>query len=412
MAILRACMLYAVCSLLHFTTANAQVIYYPGNASVLLQKTAADMASLLQQSMAGSVFTTQEAGTALPSLGISLVYDSSISPNEACHVKKMDNGLLQFSAAEDNGLVAGIYRYLYQLGFRFYLPGELWQKIPVLSSAFISIDTVYKSEFKYRNWFISGGYRTWIMDSSAAYNWNGSYNGANGFAWSQFMRRNFMTGAYRFQGHRGDIMNTAYYSILQNNPCYVASFNGSRTASKSSVPNVANTAAMQAWATAIEDVFTQKRNAIVGNSMLYKDQFRSLQYNYSNIGIEVPDGPRWATGTDNSACDKVNMSASNQAAIFIIPRLLRLPAIFHNNICRYMPILPMPIHRMLHWAIIPILMYKCLRLIKPKPVPLACLIAGMAFIKMFRNTITSIWVFGAAKLPILILMNLHLRQPG
>jgi len=279
---------------------NAQTVGYPVPASQLIQSTAADVAMLLNKAKPGSNFIATSYSST-PLSGIILSYDSTITDNLACRVQSDGNSFIKFSAAEDNGLCFGLYQYLQELGFRFYLPGTIWQTIPSISNIYKKIDSIYYSDFKYNGWFVSGGHNNWIMDKDRDYNWD-TYAGDNGYSWSLYQRRNGMTGQYRFTGHRGDITTGAYLNTLQNNPCYVANFNNSRVANSSSVPDINSTAAMNLWATTIETKFTATNNAVLNNKTLYINQYRKLNYNYFNIGIEVPDGARWGNSTDMNGC--------------------------------------------------------------------------------------------------------------
>lgn len=299
MAFIRYCTVLAVMALLMSVT-YAQTVSYPALASQLLKTTAADAANLLNQAKPGSNFVAEEY-FALPSSGIILIYDSTITDNLACRVQSDGNSYIKFSAAEDNGLCFGLYQYLQNLGFRFYLPGTIWQTIPSLSNIYIKTDSIYNSDFKYNGWFVSGGHNNWIMDKDSDYNWD-IYFGQNGHNWALYQRRNGMTGKYRFIGHRGDITTGAYLTTLQNNPCYVANFNNSRAANASSVPDINNAAAINLWATAIEEKYTSLNNAIRNNVPLYINRYRKMNYNYFNIGIEVPDGARWGNSTDLYGC--------------------------------------------------------------------------------------------------------------
>lgn len=284
-----------------YVNVQAQTVYYPAGSSQLLRSTAEDMAVLLQKSMAGSHFTAQEY-TAMPAAGIVLVYDNAVTANQTCKVKSNDSGLLSFSAGQDNGLCYGVYEYLYQLGFRFYQPGSVWEITPSLSSPYKNMDTVYTCRFKYKNWFISGGCNTWALDKNSNYYWD-TYYGELGHQYALYQRRNNMVGAYRFSGHRDDILTADYLTILQNNPCYVAPYNGSRAVTRQSVPDINNVAAMQLWANGIESQYTGFSNTIFGNPNLYSNYVRNFNYNYGNIGIEVPDGAHWAN-SENYDCGK------------------------------------------------------------------------------------------------------------
>ena len=272
-------------------TACAQTIYYPAQSSQLLKATAADMALLLNKSM-HSTSLNSSPYTIMPTTGIILSYDSTITGNQSCRVESDGSSYIRFKAPQDNGLVYGIYQYLHQSGFRFYQPGTIWEIIPSLTSAYSKIDTIYNSKWAYKSWFISGGCNRWAMDNNNDYGWD-TYYGENGHNWALYQRRNGMTGNYRFAGHRGDIMSGSYLSTIQNNPCYVACFNGSRLAGGSSVPDIHSNPAMQLWSNAIDQQYTTFRNAIFSNPTLYVNYYRNFNYNFGNIGIEVPDGAQW-----------------------------------------------------------------------------------------------------------------------
>lgn len=300
MAFIRFCFVTGVLALCMFST-RAQIISYPIQSSQMLKATAEDAAMLLQKAIPGSQFYLQTTSS-IPPTGIILIYDSTITDNQSCKVESDGITFIKFSASQDNGLCFGIYQYLHNLGFRFYQPGSIWEIIPSLSTAYKKTDTTYSTNYKYKSWFISGGHNRWIMDNNTSYGWD-TYFGDNGHTWALYQRRNGMTGGYRFAGHRGDIMTANYLATLQNNPCYVASYDNSRQASTRSVPDVNNDAAMHLWSNAIEQKYTQFKNTIFGNTILYANQYRNFNYNNGLVGIEVPDGPQWGNSTDNSSCN-------------------------------------------------------------------------------------------------------------
>ena len=300
MAFIRCCVITAVLAFCMFIT-EAQTVFYPVQSSQLLKATAEDAAMLLQKAMPGTHCVSQ-AYNSTPISGIVFSYDSTITDNQACRVESDGVSFIRFSALQDNGLCYGIYQYLQSLGFRFYQPGSIWEIIPSLGSVYKKTDTTYTSRFKYKSWFISGGHNRWIMDNNTSFGWD-TYFGDNGHNWALYQRRNGMTGEYRFNGHRGDIMTSSYLSALQSNPCYVACYDNSRQATSRSVPDVNNEAAMQLWSSSIEQKYTQYKNTIFGNTSLYVNNYRNFNYNYSLVGIEVPDGPQWGNSTDNSSCN-------------------------------------------------------------------------------------------------------------
>jgi len=299
MAFIRNCFVIAITMLCVLCT-NAQTVSYPLQSSQLLKSTADDVAMLLQKAVAGSHFTTA-VYSALPQSGIIFIYDSSITNNQSCRVESDGINFIKFSASQDNGLCYGIYQYMQQQGFRFYQPGSVWEIIPTLSSVYKKADSLYKSNFKYNGWFISGGHNRWVMDNNPSYVWD-TYAGENGHNWSLYQRRNGMTGEYRFAGHLSGMMTGSTLSTWQNNPCYVASFNNSRQVNSQSVPDVNSTAAMQLWSSTIEQNYSVYRNNILGHINLYTNQYRNFNYNNFNIGIEVPDGAHWGNTKDNLGC--------------------------------------------------------------------------------------------------------------
>ncbi len=300
MAFIRCCILTAAILSVFCNGTGAQTLYYPVQSSSMLKSTAADAADLFKKAIPSAAFSVQPY-TSVPATGIVFVYDSSITGNQACRIESNGTTYIKFSAAEDNGLCFGVYQYLQQLGFRFYQPGSVWEVIPSLASPYKNISTTVNCSYKYKTWYISGGHNRWAMDNNTAYGWD-TYYGDNGHQWALYQRRNGMMGAYRFSGHRGDILSGSFYSALQNNPCYVACYNGSRQATTQSVPDIFSSNATQMWAGAIEQKFTQFKNTIYGNSTIYTDYYRNFNFNYSHIGIEGPDGAQWGNSGDNSVC--------------------------------------------------------------------------------------------------------------
>lgn len=299
MAFIRNCFVIAMLvSGVLFT--NAQTVRYPALFSKTLQTTAGDVARLLQKAIPGSQFTSGPY-TVIPQSGFIFMYDSTITGNLACKVQSDGSSFIKFSAAEDNGLCFGIYQYLQQLGFRFYLPGTIWEKIPALTSPYIKTDSVFLFNFKYNGWFLSGGHNRWAMDNDSNFGWD-TYYGLNGHNWSLYQRRNGMTGQSRFAGHRTDIIGGNNLPAWQNNPCYIAAYNNSRTINPQSVPDVNNIQAKDLWASIIEQKYTANRNLVLSNPGVFVNQLRILNYYTRNVGVEVPDGAQWGNSTDNSGC--------------------------------------------------------------------------------------------------------------
>ncbi len=312
MAFIRKCIVITM-ALFAVLFTNAQTVSYPAQSSKTLKSTAEDVALLLQKAINGSHFTTG-AYTAMPQLGFIFIYDSTITGSKACKVESDGASYIKFSAAEDNGLCFGIYQYLQQLGFRFYLPGSVWETTPVLATAYKKTDSIYSFSFKYNGWYLSGGHNRWVMDNDANYGWE-SYFGLNGHNWSLYQRRNGMTGQYGFSGHRSDIISGTNTSTWQNNPCYVASYNNSRAVSSQSVPDVNSAAAKDLWASTIEQKYSTYRATILNNPNAFLNQYRGLNYGNYNVGIEVTDGALWGNSKDNAGCINTGYAKESDQSI-------------------------------------------------------------------------------------------------
>jgi hypothetical protein len=292
---------------------NAQTVSYPVQSSIVLKATATDIAQLLQKAITGSHFTTGSY-SALPGSGFIFVYDSSVNNNQACKVESDGINYTRFTAAEDAGMCYGIYQYMQQLGFRFYLPGSIWETVPTLAVPYKKIDSTYNFSFKYSGWFLSGGHNRWIMDDNDNYAWE-PYFGVNGHNWSLYQRRNGMTGQYGFTGHRSDIITGASIATWQNNPCYIAAHNNSRAVNSESVPDVNNSNAKDLWASIIEQKYTSYRSAILNNQALYLNQFRNFYHNNYNVGIEVTDGAHWGNTNENTGCGSTGYAKESDQSI-------------------------------------------------------------------------------------------------
>ncbi|MDB5223536.1 MAG: hypothetical protein JWN83_2203 [Chitinophagaceae bacterium] len=290
--------------LFFITAVQAQTVYYPAQTSSLLKSTAEDVAELFKTAIPGTNFSSKTY-TLVPNTGIIFIYDASGTGDQSCKIESDGKSFIKFSASQDNALCFGIYKYLNSLGFRFYLPGTIWEKIPQLSSPYQTINKTVSGAFKYNGWAISGGHNRWIMDMDNSFGWD-TYYGKNGHEWGKYQRRNNMVGPYRFSGHRGDILNAEYLSTLQSKPCYVACNDGKRIINSQSVPDINNLQAKEYWATSIEKQYTSYKERIYSNPTLYANLYYGFKFTNQLIGIEVPDGAMWGNSADNLGCSTGN----------------------------------------------------------------------------------------------------------
>ena len=193
MAFIRKYFIAPAIAVLFCFNAKAQTVYYPVNSSSLLRSTVQDIAGLLGHAIGSNDLNIMEYSV-LPATGIIFIYDSSISDNQSCRVEGNGSSVLKITAAQDNGLVFGIYQYLEELGYKFYQPGSVWELTPSLNTVYRPINKIYTTAYKYKSWFISGGHNRWIMDNDDTYGWD-IYYGQNGHNWALYQRRNGMLGA-------------------------------------------------------------------------------------------------------------------------------------------------------------------------------------------------------------------------
>jgi hypothetical protein len=66
-------------------------------------------------------------------------YDLFSAPPDAFFIK-VKNGAIEIKSGSNEGLRNGAYWYLSQLGYRYYFPGENWEFVPRLESAFKAME--------------------------------------------------------------------------------------------------------------------------------------------------------------------------------------------------------------------------------------------------------------------------------
>jgi uncharacterized protein (UPF0297 family) len=304
---------------------NAQLnVYYPKESSMLGKITAQDFATQLSKVLQQPVNAVEMPDTT-PERGIFLLYDDNIllPSTQSCRVEWDFKKTMRFIARHDNGLHYGVYKYLEDLGLRFYLPSkdDTWTRYPTAISTknlfrYPGIkwkrSIILSPKFMYKSWFIGGGYTYWQMDKEPTdakkrlYADNGMY-GEIPFNWDLYQRRNGMLSAYKLQGHKGESYNIENKKFLSQNPCYIAAHNNARTAMQTATPDINNEAAMQHWGNYLLNGYqrennyaiTARRNSTVAEYYMTNpnNSFRNLDYLYGVIGVDVADGAAWGNST-------------------------------------------------------------------------------------------------------------------
>ena len=138
---------------------------------------------------------------------------------------------LYISAHYFNGLQNGVYYYLNLLGFRFYLPGDIWTHIPDIKTPFLKIDTSVYPSFANRAMFPTGGFR-----KNLAVDPNNLFQKD----WNHWLSQNLYSSEEKIDGHMGEAFNNKYKKELLADTMMLACVNGRRQWSPSAKWDISN----------------------------------------------------------------------------------------------------------------------------------------------------------------------------
>jgi hypothetical protein len=110
-----------------------------------------------------------------------------------------------------NSFINGIYTFLQELGFRWYMPGDTWTIVPDLKNIKISINKVFTPDFQNRTYFGTGGIAG-IAGIDPQNNFKKDFE-----IWN---RRNRFGGDYATIGHTGEAFYSAKKQELDQHPEY------------------------------------------------------------------------------------------------------------------------------------------------------------------------------------------------
>ena len=116
------------------------------------------IASILQEELRKAGVSAERSAIHLSKLSQQDLkkYDLDEKPADAFYIKS-NNQSLDIRSQSVDGLRNGIYWYLQCLGFRFYFPGETWEYVPQLQSAFKNVEKTAAPSFSHRLiWYAYG----------------------------------------------------------------------------------------------------------------------------------------------------------------------------------------------------------------------------------------------------------------
>lgn len=182
---------------------------------------AEDLAGLLEQSGAGRFEARPVQGK--PSKGIMLLLDSSLNlEEEEGRLTSDGKGLVILRAKYATGMSYAAYSWLMDLGFRFYLPGKNWTKIPSLATSSLTkrMSKKYQPAFRMRMFFASGGsYAVKGLDEQRQMERD----------WQEWYQRNRMGCAYiAIEGHAAERFNIENKELIRKDSLILAPVAGKR----------------------------------------------------------------------------------------------------------------------------------------------------------------------------------------
>jgi hypothetical protein len=218
--------------------------------------------------------------TPYPTSGILLIADSNyVSTNrEQCSIDGNGVDLLTFTATYNHGVNYGVYQYLEDLGFRFYLPDTLWEVIPTFASPFAFPSKIVEPILSLRAPLVTGGLGYSPVDSS----------GESLRIWYQWFDRNNMRGEYEVAGHND--WDQDINAIMSGIPCSIAEHDSSIALNPGSVPNIDNSVGLTAWGSHLAGIWKGIKKITANDG--YINHMRT---------IDLPDGSRYGN-TNTLGC--------------------------------------------------------------------------------------------------------------
>lgn len=208
-----------ICQSLLAAPVNDWVIYLPVKVDKAVVDAAKDMAYWLEKAGTGKYEVIQKEGGGKN--GIRLIYyeeaDISAAQKKLIRVDGQSfflsaDGLtdVRIIATGKSSFINGIYTFLQELGFRWYMPGDEWVKLGNVKQA-IRLNKVYTPSFRDRMYAGSGGANAILgLDPGNSFR-------ADFVLWN---RRNRFNTDYPVRGHQGIAFYNANKEVLQKHPEY------------------------------------------------------------------------------------------------------------------------------------------------------------------------------------------------
>lgn len=217
---------------------------------------------------------------------------NEFTTSESFHIESNGRNQLIITSSTEKGLIFGFYKHLRNLGFKFYLPDELYTLIPKLEHPYgIKMNRYDKPYLQIREFFGTGGFGSNNADPEMYVK----------KAWDRWAVRNGFGSDYQLSGHRGESFILDNYEILKKNPKWLTNpLSGNKHQDQLIKINYANQEALDFYTNWTLQDFR-------------KSNFKLPPSNFSEfVSIEPSDGGGYAN-TNASISDQV-FGAANAAA--------------------------------------------------------------------------------------------------
>lgn len=203
--------LFLCCGILLTAGAQSYSLFTPPDLSKELQQ---DFIYLLSQSTRENWQITTDDKKVKKGIVLKIANRPEFTTKESFHLQTDGNKILIISSASNEGLIFGFYKHLRLLGFKFYLPDELYTIIPSLAHPFGTKRIITDQPFlQIRDFFGTGGLGSGNSDPDKSVE----------KAWRLWKTRNGFGSAYQLAGHRGENFILENKKQLKQNPQWLVS---------------------------------------------------------------------------------------------------------------------------------------------------------------------------------------------
>ena len=195
-------------------------ITVPGDISTAVREAVDDMAYWLERGTGKRFTVTTDGSKHLNGIRLLSINNASL-PEATTQKLRKDGQSFYLSAGNRTGVsivgtgeksfLNGIYTFLHELGFRWYMPGDAWTIVPSSFPSSLDINKVYTPDFQGRFYAGTGGVNA-IAGTDPKNTFRTDFN-----TWN---RRNRFSIDYAIKGHTGQAFYAANKKVLDQNPAW------------------------------------------------------------------------------------------------------------------------------------------------------------------------------------------------